>query len=68
MDIGSMTFKPRPPKKQHWAAKINGNGDVSALCFAKPRPINLRVASWTNRADAVTCPKCQKMLAARAGN
>lgn len=61
-DIGSMAFKPRPPKKQHWAAKISGNGDVSALCFVRPRAINLRLASWTNRKEAVTCSKCLKIL------
>jgi hypothetical protein len=51
------------PKIYHFAAKINERGDVSALCFAKPRPINLRVASWTNRRTAVTCPKCRRILA-----
>lgn len=50
-------------KRYHFAAKINSNGDVSAFCFTTPRAINLKVASWTNRAEAVTCPKCRGLLA-----
>lgn len=58
----------KPPKVRvyHMASKINENGDVSALCFARPRAINLSVATWTNRKDAVTCPKCIKALAERS--
>ncbi len=47
----------------HMASLLNPNGDVSALCFAKPRPINLRVATWTNRREAVTCAVCATRLA-----
>lgn len=36
---------------------MNGNGDVSALCFSTPH------ASWTNRDDAVTCTRCRARLA-----
>lgn len=53
-------------KIYHKAAKINGNGDVSALCYAKPRAINLSKASWTIRPEAVTCPKCRAALSALA--
>jgi hypothetical protein len=61
-DIDSPSWRPRKPKKYHWGAKINANGDVSALCFEKPRAINLSRASWTNRKEAVTCPKCLTRL------
>ena len=49
-------------KKYHLAKYVNKNGCVSSLCFAKPRPINLDVALWTNRPEAVTCPKCLALL------
>jgi hypothetical protein len=42
----------------HRAAKISGDGSVSALCFSKPHPIDLSMASWTQRDEAVTCPRC----------
>lgn len=50
----------KPPRKKpvHHAKHVNQNGDVSALCFEKPRPIDLSKATWTNRAEAVTCKKC----------
>jgi hypothetical protein len=51
-------------KRYHYAKWIRSDGQVSALCF-EPRPhsIDLRRASWTNRREAVTCPKCLAMLA-----
>jgi hypothetical protein len=49
-------------KVYHLAAKISVNGDVSAFCFAKPRAINLALASWTIIAGAVTCPRCRKAM------
>lgn len=49
-------------KKYHMAALINRNGGVSALCFKTPRPINLKVALWTNRKEAVTCLACRRRL------
>ena len=52
------------PKIYHFGCAINDNGDVAALCFSRHRAINLKVASWTNRPQAVTCPKCRKLLAA----
>lgn len=54
------------PKIYHMASKINQEGGVMALCFKTPRAINLRTASWTNRRTAVTCPKCQRILAGMA--
>lgn len=52
-------------KRYHMAALINDAGEVSALCSASPRPIDLRRASWTNRAEAVTCPRCLRMMSER---
>lgn len=49
----------------HRADLINSTGGVSALCFPKPHPINMRRATWTNRDEAVTCPKCKKRIAER---
>lgn len=46
------------PKLIHRAKYVNPNGGVSALCFEKPRSIDLGRASWTNRDEAVTCKKC----------
>lgn len=49
-------------KTIHMAGKINTEGEVSALCYVKPRPIDLAKASWTVRAEAVTCRKCRAVL------
>ena len=49
-------------KVVHMAHQIRGDGAVKALCFRGNRPINMRVASWTNRAEAVTCKKCTRIL------
>lgn len=62
-----MTFRSRDDpyrdrKKYHRAAKSDGRGNVSALCFEQPRPIDLSVALWTIRDDAVTCEKCLKLI------
>lgn len=49
----------------HKANKINGKGQASALCFDRPRAINLKVAKYVfapeNDAD-VTCKKCLKLM------
>lgn len=45
-------------KTCHLATKLNANGAASALCFAKPRAINMKVATWTTDSAAVTCEKC----------
>ncbi len=50
-------------KPYHRASLINARGGVSALCFAKPRSINLTRALWTNRDEAVTCQACLAKMA-----
>lgn len=52
-------------KPYHLAHLMTERGDVSALCFDRPRPIDLTRASWTIRPEAVTCPKCRKKMAER---
>ncbi len=49
-------------KKYHMASKVAQHGGVSALCFVKPRSIDLGRASWTNRPEAVTCIKCLRAM------
>ena len=58
-----MSFKSpddpyRDRKKYHMGRYWNPRGEVSALCFKRPRPIDLKVALWTIRWDAVTCRAC----------
>lgn len=56
-----MNDKPASASKEkivHMAELVAPDGSVSALCFAKPRAIDLRKATWTNRPYAVTCKKC----------
>jgi hypothetical protein len=48
--------KPPRPKVIHLAGMMRDDGAVSAACSPKPRPIDLRRATWTIRRDAVTCP------------
>lgn len=52
------------PKLYHMSDKVNEHGGVSALCFKQPKAIDLRIASWTMRAEAVTCPKCKAKMEA----
>lgn len=50
---------PAPRQKViHRAKLMNPEGHVSPWCAAVPRPINLKVATWTNRPGAATCPRC----------
>lgn len=57
---------PLPPTRPyHRGTLINQRGGVSVLCFASPRAINLKRASWTNRDEAVTCPKCLALMRLR---
>ena len=49
----------------HRAKMVNARGNVSPLCAKVPRSINLRKATWTNRDDAVTCPRCLAAIRAR---
>lgn len=46
----------------HRAAKIREDGSVSAVCFERPRKIDLARASWTIIDGAVTCKKCLKIM------
>lgn len=45
-------------KTVHLASKIDQHGNVSALCFKRPRKINLSKETWTIRNEAVTCGDC----------
>lgn len=57
---------PLPPARvRHRGHKIDMKGRVSALCFARPRAIDLQRATWVMRDDAVTCPKCRALIEAR---
>lgn len=49
-------------KIYHRAHLIGENGEVSALCFSKPKPINLAKALWTLRDKAVSCPRCKAVM------
>ena len=49
---------PRP-KVVHRAKHIREDGAVSALCFTTLRAIDMKRASWTFTAEAVTCRKCR---------
>jgi len=55
-----------PTRMYHRGDKINQRGGVSALCFATPRAIDMKRATWTISDDAVTCPKCKALILARA--
>lgn len=58
-----MSIDPKP-KIYHRAYLMSAQG-VSALCFRRPRSIDLRRATWTNRDEAVTCKKCLAIIARR---
>lgn len=49
-------------KLTHMAGAVREDGNVSALCFQRPRPIDLTKATWTLREEAVTCPRCRKAM------
>ena len=53
-------------KTYHMAKMVTLDGAVSPLCAKVPRAIDLSKASWTLRADAVTCPRCRAALKAKA--
>jgi hypothetical protein len=44
------------------ASKVSGKGQVSALCSARAKAIDLKKATWTLFAPSVTCPKCVMKL------
>lgn len=52
-------------KTIHLASRIYAQGAVRALCHRGYRLINLSVASWTHREEAVTCAKCLADMARR---
>lgn len=53
-------------KVYHFAAKFNAEGGVSALCYQRPRRINLaKGQSWTITPRFVTCPRCRRALRER---
>ena len=57
---------PLPPTRmRHRGDKINPQGRVSALCFPKPRAIDMKRATWVMSDDAVTCPTCRALILAR---
>lgn len=55
------------PRIYHRAALVSDKG-VSALCYKRPRAIDMRPESgqtWTTDDTAVTCPKCIVAIKAR---
>lgn len=54
-------YRPIRVKIIHRADKVSEKG-VSALCYKKPRAINLRSATWTFVDRLVTCPKCKGLI------
>ena len=47
---------------------LDGSGNISALCYAKPHPIDLtKRQTWTMRAEAVTCRRCKRLLSEKNG-
>lgn len=58
-----MTTRP-----YHMAHLVREDGQVSALCFERPRAIDLTRARWTIRPEAVTCPKCRAKLPPQPDN
>lgn len=57
---------PLPPTRMyHRGDKIDARGRVSALCFPKPRAIDMKRATWTMQDGAVTCLKCKALIDAR---
>lgn len=56
---------PLPPTRmRHRGDKIDPKGRVSALCFPKPRAIDMTRATWVMSDGAVTCPKCRALILA----
>lgn len=51
-----------PAKTVHLAGKVRADGAISAACYRTPRAIDPGVSAWTLRPEAVTCPKCRRVL------
>jgi hypothetical protein len=56
------TFRVPKPKAVHRGKFVDEDGNVSALCYARPRAIDLSKATWTNRDEAVTCKRCLALM------
>ena len=50
------------PRICHKGVRVRSDGAVSALCFKRPRAINMKIATWVYRDEAVTCPRCLEAL------
>lgn len=50
------------------ASLVNPEGKVSALCYKKPRAINLSQALWTTDEKAATCKRCLLKLKLKRGD
>ena len=60
-------FGAKPPVRPiHMGKLVSPEGHVSPLCAKVPRPIDLEKATWTNRPEAVTCPRCKRLLNLKA--
>ncbi len=46
----------------HLARSIRADGAVSAMCFTRPRAIDMTRATWTINRKAVTCSKCAEII------
>lgn len=60
-----MNARPKKLKAVHRGKFVDDDGHVSALCYARPRAIDLSKATWTNRDEAVTCTRCLTLMDAR---
>jgi hypothetical protein len=56
----------RSPRIKHRGHLVNGRGGVSALCFKRPRAIDMSRATWVGRDDTVTCRKCLAIIGERS--
>jgi hypothetical protein len=52
-------------KTYHYAGAFGSDGSVSALCFVRPRAIDLSRTTWTITPSAVTCKKCKAKMKER---
>jgi hypothetical protein len=54
--------KPAQPNVRHKAKYMDGHGNTSALCFAKPRAVDLSRETAVLVDGNVTCPKCLALM------
>jgi len=58
-------LEPFEGRIYHRVSKLNcKTGQASALCYQKPHAIPNH-ERWTLRNDAVSCPKCRKILSSK---